>query len=83
MKLKYHKLRCHFLAQPMYMCSMESRHVAESTYEQRLLDACIRKAELPKSRTFGKTQTNTNNVLHDLHATTAGLMYDITLSALL
>jgi len=49
-------------------------------YQRKLLDACVGKVEFTKSRTLGKTETETYNIYHDIHATTTEQTYDVTLS---
>jgi myosin heavy subunit len=51
---------------------IQYRRDAEVAYQQRLLDACMGKADFPKVRTFSKTDTSTNSVFHDLQAATNG-----------
>jgi len=45
-------------------------------YQQKLLEACIGKAEFQKARTFGKTETN--HAFRELPTDTTEQMYDIT-----
>ena len=63
-----------------WLCSVQCRHDAEVAHQQKLLDACVGKAQFPKARTFGKTDTSTNHVFHYLHTDTTEQMYDITVS---
>jgi len=60
---------------------VQHRHVAEVAYQQRLLDACIGKAEFPKGQTPGKTDTTTDSMFHDIPAAAAEQTYGVTLTS--
>jgi len=66
------KIRC------VWLSRLQCRHVAAVEYQRRLLDACIGKDQLPKVRTFSKTEMHTS-VLRDYDAAAMDEMYSIAL----